>query len=83
MNIDTGEIRQFAEEISKQNDKFFKDQFGRWIEIEENDMTPKQKIHMAVSLKDTRSKLGKMRHELIKTENGNSRKKTRRSRKHY
>ena len=57
MNVDTGEIRKlFSEE---QAEELFKD--PKWVEVEESDMTEKQKLNSQVSLHDNKSKLGKLR----------------------
>lgn len=74
MNIDTGEIKQFQSEEAA--DQYIRDSFGRWIKIDVDDMTEKQKRTLVVSPHDTRSKLAKMRREVT---NGNKRRKSRRS----
>lgn len=54
MNIDTGEIRN-KEDIPAQ------EFLGKWIEVDENQMTEKQKKNMQVSKHDNKSPLGKKR----------------------
>ena len=76
MNIDTGEI------VKVNYEKLIKLQLkGNFVEIDESDMTEKQKREMRVSLNDNRSKLGKLRVQESKILNGNKRIKTRRNRK--
>lgn len=75
MNVDTGEIIKFEnnEDFEKAADELQ----GKLIEINESDMTNKQKELKKVSLHDNRSVLGKMRVDTQKTLNGNKRKKRR------
>lgn len=61
MNIDTGQIEQFKD--SEELRKRIAELQGRMIEINENDMTEKQRKEMKVSLYDNRSTLGKKRIE--------------------
>jgi hypothetical protein len=58
MNIDTGEIKRFFDE-SELKDAIQKGE--NLVEIDENDMTEKQKLNKKVSLHDNKSKLGKKR----------------------
>lgn len=60
MNIDTGEIKRFFNE--KELQEALKNN-ERLVEVNENDMTEKQKLNNKVSLHDNKSKLGKKRIE--------------------
>lgn len=56
MNINTGEII----ENSALKELFFEKQ-QEFVQVNEEDMTPKQKLTKQVSLHDNRSRLGKLR----------------------
>jgi len=55
MNLETGKIKKYSKDELNQLEQLKQ----KLIEIEEKDMTEKQKKNMQVSLKDHRSKLGK------------------------
>ncbi len=67
MNVYTGELRQMtAEEL----DKLSKMEDNPWLQINQNDITRKQKRERKVSLNDHRSKLGKQRLTAIQERKG-------------
>ncbi len=70
MNPETGRITQFVnmEELQKAQKKFG----DRLVQIEQRDMTKKQKNDRKVSVNDHRSTLGKVRQELIRAVGRNS-----------
>lgn len=78
MDVNTGKIMVLGDEGL---DVLFQKLRESLIEIRPEDMTPKQKENMQVSLHDNRSILGRKRVEASRILNGNKRKKTRRNRR--
>lgn len=75
MNVGTGEIINF--ETQEELEKAINELQGKLIEVNESEMTDKQKEFKKVSLHDNKSTLGKLRISTNKTLNGHKRKKRR------
>lgn len=56
MNTNTGDVLKF-DDLKKLN--LTEDELNDWVEVSEDDMTPRQKARREVSLFDHRSTLGK------------------------
>jgi len=74
MNVDTGEIIKFKDKEALEKALGLNDKL---VEVNESDMTEKQKEFQKVSLHDNKSVLGKLRIDTKKTLNGSKRKKRR------